>query len=122
MYKHCKEKLVLTSYLAGVFQTTIETYEEEAEVETDEEVEETVEKEVVKDVVQEVKVPQVKALHPFSGQGLKMVKGEVGGVISFDSKTLLRVGRIVFPKQKARKVIKLIHLLSRNGMTQHNHP
>ena len=64
-----------------VYQTTIETYEEEAEVETDEEVEETVEKEVVKDVVQEIKVPQVKALHPFSGQGLKMTKGEVGGVI-----------------------------------------
>ena len=39
------------------------------------------EKEVVKDVVQEIKVPQVKALHPFSGQGLKMTKGEVGGVI-----------------------------------------
>lgn len=38
------------------------------------------EKEVTKDVVQEVKVPQVKALHPFTGQGLKMAKGEVGGV------------------------------------------
>ena len=50
-------------------------------METDEEVEEIVEKEVVKDVVHEIKVPQVKALHPFSGQGLKMAKGEVGGVI-----------------------------------------
>lgn len=35
-------------------------------------------KEVVKDVAQEVKVPQVKALHPFNGKGLKMAKGEVG--------------------------------------------
>lgn len=76
----------MTSPLAGVFQTTFETYEEEAEVETDEEVEETVEKEVVKDVVQEIKVPQVKALHPFSGQGLKMAKGEVGWVIRFNKK------------------------------------
>lgn len=50
-------------------------------METDEEVEEIVEKEVVKDVVQEIKVPQVKALHPFSGQGLKMAKGEVCRVI-----------------------------------------
>ena len=49
-------------------------------METDEEVEEIVEKEVVKDVVQEIKVPQVKALHPFSGQGLKMAKGEVSRV------------------------------------------
>ena len=44
------------------------------------------EKEVVKDVVQEIKVPQVKALHPFSGQGLKMAKGEVGVVIGCCSK------------------------------------
>ena len=51
------------------------------------------EKEVVKDVVQEIKVPQVKALHPFSGQGLKMAKGEVGGVIGCCSKTLYRGGR-----------------------------
>lgn len=69
-----------------VFQTTFETYEEETEVETDEEVEEIVEKEVVKDVVQEIKVPQVKALHPFSGQGLKMAKGEVGRLIRLNSK------------------------------------
>ena len=55
-------------------------------METDEEVEEIVEKEVVKDVVQEIKVPQVKALHPFSGQGLKMAKGEVGRVIRLNSK------------------------------------
>ena len=54
-------------------------------METDEEVEEIVEKEVVRDVVQEIKVPQVKALHPFSGQGLKMAKGEVGRLIKFNS-------------------------------------
>ena len=48
------------------------------------------EKEVVKDVVQEIKVPQVKALHPFSGQGLKMAKGEVGVVIGCCSKALYR--------------------------------
>ena len=77
MFYHSTE--AYCSNRAGVLQTTIETYKEEAEVETDEEVEETVEKEVIKDVVQEIKVPQVKALHPFNGQGLKMAKGEVGG-------------------------------------------
>ena len=50
------------------------------------------EKEVVKDVVQEIKVPQVKALHPFSGQGLKMAKGEVGGVTGCCSKDIKAVG------------------------------
>lgn len=59
-------------------------------METDEEVEEIVEKEVVKDVVQEIKVPQVKALHPFSGQGLKMAKGEVGRVIKLNSTAWVR--------------------------------
>ena len=39
----------------------------------------------MKDVVREIKVPQVKALHPFSGQGLKMAKGEVGRVIGLNS-------------------------------------
>ena len=39
------------------------------------------EKEVIKDVVQEIRVPQVKALYPFAGQGLKMAKGEVGKMI-----------------------------------------
>ena len=53
------------------------------------------EKEVIKDVVQEVKVPQVKALHPFTGQGLKMAKGEVSRVIRFGKLTLLRVGELV---------------------------
>ena len=52
------------------------TYDE-IEVDTEEEVEETVEKEVMQDVVQEVKVPQVKALYPYKGQGLVMSKGEV---------------------------------------------
>ena len=70
----------------SLFQTKFEVYEEEAEVETDEEVEEIVEKEVIKDVVQEIKVPQVKALYPFTGQGLKMAKGEVGRMIKLDIK------------------------------------
>ena len=34
--------------------------------------------------MQEIKVPQVKALYPFTGQGLKMAKGEVGRVIQLD--------------------------------------
>ena len=64
-------------------------------METDEEVEEIVEKEVIKDVVQEIKVPQVKALHPFTGQGLKMAKGEVGGVTVFDSQASCRGGGVM---------------------------
>ena len=47
-------------------------------METDEEVEQIVEKEVIKEVVQEVRVPQVKAMYPYTaGQGLHMAKGEV---------------------------------------------
>ena len=64
-------------------------------METDEEVEEIVEKEVMKDVVQEIKVPQVKALHPFTGQGLKMAKGEVGGITVFDSQASCRGGEVM---------------------------
>ena len=41
---------------------------------------------MIKDVVQEIKVPQVKALYPFTGQGLKMAKGEVGRMIKLDIK------------------------------------
>ena len=79
----------------------MELYEEEAEVETDEEVEETVEREVMKDVVQEIKVPQVKALHPFAGQGLKITKGEVrrggrGSCESFGSRRLYKMLAIKF--------------------------
>jgi spectrin beta len=47
------------------------------EVETDEEVEEIVGKEVIQDVLREVKVPQVIALYPYTGQGLAVEKGEV---------------------------------------------
>ena len=59
-------------------------------METDEEVEEIVEKEVIKDVVQEIRVPQVKALYPFTGQGLKMAKGEVGRMINWTSSSIRR--------------------------------
>uniref|UniRef100_A0A2R5L953 Putative spectrin beta chain non-erythrocytic 5 isoform x6 n=1 Tax=Ornithodoros turicata TaxID=34597 RepID=A0A2R5L953_9ACAR len=40
-------------------------------------VEELVEKEVLKEVTEERKVPQVRALYPFSGQGIEMQRGEV---------------------------------------------
>ena len=56
-----------------------ESYEEEVDVETEEEYEETVEREMIKDVVQEVTVAQVKALYPYTGQGITMKKGEVSG-------------------------------------------
>ena len=59
-----------------------ETYLEETEVETDEEVEETVQKEVIKDVIKEVKIPQAKALYPFSGSGISVAKDEV--YVAFD--------------------------------------
>ena len=55
-----------------------ETFLEETEIETEEEVEEVVEKEIVKDVVKEVKIPQARALYPFTGTGISVVKGEVG--------------------------------------------
>ena len=46
-------------------------------METDEEVEETVEKEITKDVVKEVKIPQARALYPFTGSGITINKDEV---------------------------------------------
>ena len=39
--------------------------------------EEVIEKEAVKDVVKEVKIPQAKALYPFSGSGITINKDEV---------------------------------------------
>ncbi|XP_068689103.1 spectrin beta chain-like isoform X1 [Montipora foliosa] len=89
-----REQSKLMESIETASQTKFEVYEEEAEVETDEEVEETVEKEVVKDVVQEIKVPQVKALHPFSGQGLKMAKGEVFFLIAKTNKDWWSVRRL----------------------------
>ncbi|XP_015749829.1 PREDICTED: spectrin alpha chain, non-erythrocytic 1-like isoform X1 [Acropora digitifera] len=87
-----QSKLVESSEVTA--QTKFEVYEEEAEVETDEEVEEIVKKEVVKDVAQEVKVPQVKALHPFNGKGLKMAKGEVFFLIAKTNKDWWSVRRL----------------------------
>ena len=58
-------------------QEVYETYLEEKEVETEEEVEETIEKEVSKDIVKEVKIPQAKALYPYSGSAISIAKGEV---------------------------------------------
>jgi len=45
------------------------------EVEYEEEV--TEDREVEEDVVQEIRVPQVKALYKYKGQGLGIEKGEV---------------------------------------------
>ena len=71
------------------------------------------EKEVVKDVVQEIKVPQVKALHPFSGQGLKMAKGEVGVVIECSTKALYGggggEGGVLFCSRRIENVKKQIN-------------
>jgi hypothetical protein len=46
----------------------------------DEEVEEVIEKEIIKDVVKEVKIPQAKALYPFTGSGITMNKDEVRAI------------------------------------------
>ena len=41
------------------------------------EVEEVREREVIQDVVETRKIPQVKAMYPYKGQGMKVEKGEV---------------------------------------------
>ena len=51
--------------------------EEEVPVEVEYEEEVTEDREVEEDVVQEIRVPQVKALYRFKGQGLGIEKGEV---------------------------------------------
>ncbi|CAL1542371.1 unnamed protein product [Lymnaea stagnalis] len=51
--------------------------EEVIEVPREVEVEEIVEREVLQDVVETRKIPQVKAMYPYNGQGLTMEKGEV---------------------------------------------
>ena len=58
-------------------EANYETFYEEQEVETEEEVEEVIEKEIIKDVVKEVKIPQAKALYPFTGSGITINKDEV---------------------------------------------
>jgi len=54
-----------------------EFVEELVDVPYEIEIEEVVEREVIQDVVETRKVPQVKAMYPYKGQGLKIDKGEV---------------------------------------------
>ena len=75
--------------LATETQKKYELYEEEVEVDSEQEYEETVDREVVKDVVQEVTVAQVKALYPYTGQGITMKKGEVSMTKTKDIDTKL---------------------------------
>ena len=57
------------------------TIEEEVPVEVEYEEEVTEDHEVEEDVVQEIRVPQVKALYKYKGQGLGIEKGEVRIVV-----------------------------------------
>ena len=63
-------------------EPSYEIFYEEQEIETDEEIEETIEKEVTKDVIKEVKIPQAKALYPFTGSGISINKDEVNSSFS----------------------------------------
>lgn len=54
-----------------------ETVEEVVEVPHEIEVEEVREREVMQDVVETRKIPQVKAMYLYKGQGMKIEKGEV---------------------------------------------
>ncbi|XP_012946429.2 spectrin alpha chain, non-erythrocytic 1 [Aplysia californica] len=54
-----------------------EEEEEVVEVPRQVEVEEVVEREMLQDVVETRKIPQVKAMYPYKGQGMKVDKGEV---------------------------------------------
>ena len=58
-----------------------EEFEEVVEVPYEYTEEELVWKEVTKEEVVERSLPQVKGMYPYSGQGLEMEKGEVGGVV-----------------------------------------
>lgn len=51
--------------------------EEVIEVPTEIEFEETVEREVIQDVVESKKIPQVKVMYAYKGQGMTADKGEV---------------------------------------------
>ena len=62
-----------------------EFVEEVVDVPREIEVEEIVEKEVLKDVVETRKIPQVKAMYAYKGQGMKVEKGEVGDLFLCDS-------------------------------------
>lgn len=54
-----------------------EEEEEVVEVPKEIEVEEIVEREVLQDVMETRKIPQVKALYAYKGQGMSVDKGEV---------------------------------------------
>ena len=57
-----------------------EFVEEVVDVPKEIEVEEVVEREVFQDVVETRKIPQVKAMYAYKGQGMKVEKGEVSGL------------------------------------------
>jgi spectrin beta len=54
-----------------------ELVEEVIDVPREVEVEEVREREVMQDVVETRKIPQVKAMYAYKGQGMKVEKGEV---------------------------------------------
>ncbi|XP_076441755.1 spectrin beta chain, non-erythrocytic 5-like [Babylonia areolata] len=61
----------------GEVEKEEEFVEEVVEVPREVEVEEVVEKDVLQDVVETRKIPQVKAMYAYKGQGMKVDKGEV---------------------------------------------
>lgn len=54
-----------------------ELEEEVVDVPKEIEVEEEVEKEVMEDVIETRKIPQVRVAHAYTGQGMKVERGEV---------------------------------------------
>ena len=59
--------------------------EEVVEVPREVEVEEIVEREMMQDVVETRKIPQVRAMYPYKGQGMAVEKGEVSYICYFSS-------------------------------------
>lgn len=68
-----------------------EMVEEVIEVPHEVEVEEMREREVMQDVVETRKIPQVKAMYTYKGQGMKVEKGEVSVICIRCSKIVLSV-------------------------------
>lgn len=66
-----------------------EMVEEVIEVPHEVEVEEIREREVMQDVVETRKIPQVKAMYTYKGQGMKVEKGEVSVICVRCSKNVL---------------------------------
>lgn len=58
-----------------------EEEEEVIQVPKEVEVEELVEREILQDVIETRKIPQVKAMYAYKGQGFSVDKGEVSTVI-----------------------------------------